>query len=47
VGADFHTGGKTTVSIGPTEIIVLAAVFIVIVAIVGGVWILMGERKNR
>jgi heme/copper-type cytochrome/quinol oxidase subunit 4 len=35
------------VSFGPTEIIVLAAVFIVIVAIVGGVWILMGERKNR
>jgi heme/copper-type cytochrome/quinol oxidase subunit 4 len=34
-------------SIGPMEIIVLAAVFIVVVAVVGGVWILRGERKNR
>jgi heme/copper-type cytochrome/quinol oxidase subunit 4 len=34
-------------SIGPMEIIVLAVVFIVVVAVVGGVWILRGERKNR
>ncbi len=34
-------------SIGLMEIIILAVVFIVIVAVVGGVWILMGERKNR
>lgn len=34
-------------SIGVMELIILAGIFAVAVALVGGVWILLGERREK
>jgi hypothetical protein len=34
-------------SIGVMEVIILAGIFVVGVAVVGGVWILLGERREK
>lgn len=33
--------------IGVMELLILAGIFIVVVAIVGGIWIVQGERQER